>query len=180
MSDKNKLHRTLSTVTAASGPNERHPWFSYAGNIPSWADGRKHHVDPAAVAAGLRPAVGDPIYLVSESFEVISFGRPVSRIRFVGVEDSRRHALLSTGKGAWRMPLNEMATRQLLKVLAQSRVGYSEEEGGGPRDYTTEEIKAELAKRPHIPTGEEAKAIRRAKTGGGRGHTHGRAEKVRS
>ena len=60
--------------------------------------------------------------------------------------------------------LSSMHTRQLLDALTLSRgdYGFWSPEGEWGPGYSSDEIKAELAHRPHIPNKQEAKAARRA------------------
>ncbi len=93
------------------------------------------------------------------------------------VEDSAGRILISSGKDAWKPPVDEMSTRELLGLLDKIRkVGgwYSPFDAHGSLGYGLDEVKAELAKRPHVPTGVEAKKLRRMKAGY---HSHGRADK---
>jgi hypothetical protein len=163
------VDKTAQIVTAISGPKERYPWIEHDGPM-SW----RRELDPAAARAGWLPAVGDLVYVLTRP-------TPVGGGYFMAVEDLKGRVLISRGKDAWKPPVADMSTRELLGLLARiRRVGgwYTpyDTHGGAVPGYSFEEVKAELAHRPHVPTGAQAKQIRRERAGT---HSHGRADKPR-
>jgi hypothetical protein len=163
------MDKTAQIVTAVSGPKARYPWLEHDGPM-----GWRRPLDPAAARAGLLPAVGDLIY-------VLSTPTPFGTGYFMAIEDSSGHMLISRGKDAWKPPVSDMGTRELLALLARiRRVGgwytpYGTHEGPVP-GYSLEEVKAELSRRPHVPTGAEAKQQRRERA---RGRASERPTKLR-
>ena len=162
------MDKTAQIVTAVSGPAERYPWIEHDGPM-----GWRRPLNPAAAHAGLLPAVGDLVY-------VLTTPTPVGGGYFMAVEDSKGRVLVSRGKDSWKPPVADMSTRELLGLLARiRRVGgwYTpyDHHSVSP-GYYAEEVKAELARRPHVPTGAEAKQVRRERA---LTRSHGRADKPR-
>lgn len=58
------------------------------------------------------------------------------------------------------MSLENLHTRQLLSLLAQTRIGYYDNDCDKYWNPSSEEIKQELAKREHVPNKKESKGLR--------------------
>ena len=140
-------------VLASSGPGEARPWIRYADRLAEVT----RDVDPSGFDR-IPPQAGSLVVVV----ETGTSAAPV----FLRVEDGASRRLLCAKEGvAHRRPFSGMRTRELLALLEMAHktadwyvddAKYLSEVG-----FSADQVKAELAKREHVPNKPEAKALRR-------------------
>ena len=143
-------------VLVSSGPGEDRPWIRYIDRLAEVT----RDVDSSYRADRIPPQAGSLIVIV----EAGTPGAPV----FLRVEDKASRSLLCAKECVMRRrPFSGMRTRELLALLemAHKTADRYGSVGDAKRlsemGFSADQVKTELAKREHVPSKPEAKALRR-------------------